>query len=372
MKVIEIINDFEIGLGNSENSQNLSMVKDTFYVMSDILYQKLSNLVPLFLGAEIPFYEVCNKYDKSDLSNKKIIMLRHGGGGDILFMKTVANYMKKVYPSITINFAIGGQYFSLVKHSYSVSEVYSLPIPLSIWQDHHFHFTFEGLIEHNYRAKFLNAYDLFFEESGFDPFNIEHEDKIPTIEISDKEKSWLEETLPIVNNPIKKIGIQYKTSSPIRTFPPYKWIEVAKSLIEKGYAVFFFGSGAEHSDIENIVKQIGSGSFNVANSGLRENIILAERMDCFIAPDSMFAHIAGALRIPLIGIYGPFHSSTRIKYFKNAVGIDLKTGCSPCFRHGHHPCPKGNPSPCFSLIAPEVIVETFEKTIEKNIFKKEN
>ena len=94
-------------------------------------------------------------------------------------------------------------------------------------------------------------------------------------------------------------------------------------------------------------------------------------MDCFIAPDSMFIHIAGALGIPVIGIYGPFHSNVRMKYFKNAVGIDIDCGCSPCFKHGHHPCPKGNPSPCFSLISEDNILDIFEKTVEEKIFNRE-
>jgi len=89
-------------------------------------------------------------------------------------------------------------------------------------------------------------------------------------------------------------------------------------------------------------------------------------MNYFIAPDSMFIHIAGAFNIPVIGIYGPFHSETRMKYLKNSVGIDMEVGCSPCYLHGHQSCPKGDPSPCFSIVTPEIILEAFNK-LEENM-----
>jgi hypothetical protein len=73
-------------------------------------------------------------------------------------------------------------------------------------------------------------------------------------------------------------------------------------------------------------------------------------MDLFISPDSAFVHIAGAFDKPQIGLYSAFPSMLRMAYFENAVGLNSVVACSPCFKHGHGPCERGNPSPCFSVI----------------------
>jgi hypothetical protein len=69
---------------------------------------------------------------------------------------------------------------------------------------------------------------------------------------------------------------------------------------------------------------------------------------------------AGALEKPLIGIYGPFPSEVRMKYFKNAIGLDSKVVCAPCYKHDFRTCIKGFPSPCFSLIDAEDILQAVD------------
>ena len=130
--------------------------------------------------------------------------------------------------------------------------------------------------------------------------------------------------------------------------------------------MYFFGTHPQESSIIYITGKLGKHSYSIVKD-LRTAIIVASMMNYFIAPDSMFIHIAGAFRIPTIGLYGPFPSALRMKYFTRSIGIDAKTNCSPCFKHSHHPCDKGDPSPCMAMIQPKHILEAFDEiTKEEN------
>jgi len=372
MKVVKIGEDCQLFDGDSPV---IKLEGGKFYIMSDILKERFSTLRPDVFNFEIPFSEVYNKYKGQPLNGKKIFMLRHGGGGDILFMMTGANVLKEMYPDMKLGVAIGSQYVPLLQGSI-VDTIHSLPIPLDVWNEYHYHLMFEGLIEDNKEAQEFNAYDLFMKEMGLDISTVLSEKKIPKLFITEEEKDKMFNENISLAYTNKKIGIQVASSSSIRNYPYYHYIKVASALIEKGYQVYFFGGGPQMGTIENLMTEIRRDSevttqiVNMANHNLRASLIVASFMDCFIAPDSMFIHIAGALDIPVIGIYGPFHSDLRMRYFKNAVGIDVDCGCSPCFQHGHFPCHKGDPSPCFSLISPELIINVFEKKIEGELWSK--
>ena len=435
MKVFQVLNDCQIIIGEEITE---TFAKGKFYISSEDYFSKISMFIGGAIGIEIPFSEIYNKYEGQDLNGKKLFAMRHGGGGDILFMLTALRELKRRYKNSSISIAIREQYNALVlkqterekerpdhidqKNSKDFKEfkppqylsrserekeslltslrtdksvktdessetsasyrcdkstpssdeninlidnIYSLPIPLDIWNQFHYHLTFENLIENNPDAKRYNAYDLFMKQAGLDIKQVSPENKIPIIELEENEKRFKIMEFPHLANKSPKVGIQIKTSSPIRTYPPYNYIKISQELVKKGYDVYLFGGMGEHALIEQLIKEIGIGGYNVAQKSLRGSIVAASMMDFFIAPDSMFIHIAGAFRIPTIGIYGPFHSETRMKYFKNSVGIDMNVGCSPCFLHGHQPCPKGDPSPCFSLVTPKIVLEAFDRLEEE-------
>ena len=410
MKVFQVLNDCQIMVGDEVTEK---FTKGKFYISSEDYFSRLSMFIGGAIGLEIPFSEVYNKYEGQDLNGKKLFAIRHGGGGDILFMLTALREIKRKYKNSNISIAIRKQYNGLVlkgaerekerpdhidqKNSKDfntpqylrrserekesvltsvetdksdeniniVDNIHSLPVPLDEWNQYHYHLTFENLIENNPDARRYNAYDLFMKQAGLDIREVPPENKIPTIEIEEGEKRFKCMEFPHLVNGKSKVGIQVQTSSPIRTYPPYNYIKIGQKLIKKGYDVYLFGGITEDSFIEQLNKEIGIGSYNVTQHSLRGSIITASMMDFFIAPDSMFIHIAGAFRIPTIGIYGPFHSESRMKYMKNSIGIDMKVGCSPCYLHGHYPCPKGDPSPCFSLITPDLVLEAFDRLEEE-------
>ena len=76
--------------------------------------------------------------------------------------------------------------------------------------------------------------------------------------------------------------------------------------------------------------------------------------DLVLCPDSSILHLAGALRVPTVGLFGPSPPQSRICHYKNAVGIweghDIPA--CPCF---YEQCPTGYS--CWERITADIIVE---------------
>jgi len=359
MKVVQVLEDCSISGGGSTA---LEFKKGLFYIISDDLHNKLKIVIGHVLGVEIPFKEIYNQYKGQDLNNRKLLALRHGGGGDILFMTTGLHELKRMYPDSSLNVAISPAYLSLVENNPNIDGVIPLPISLTEWNKYHYHIIFENIIENSFMAQEYNAYDLFMMKMGLDVKAIPPERKIPEIFINDSEIDLILKKFKGIKIGKKSIGIQAEASSPIRKYLPHNFVKVGKALINKGYELFFFGSPNQENGINYLVQQCGEGSHKVIED-LRTALVVAKHMDYFIAPDSLFIHVAGAFRIPVIGIYGPFHSDLRMKYFEQSIGINAVTNCSPCFRHGFHPCIKGDPSPCLSLITSKHILQAFDELV---------
>ena len=360
MIVVQLIEECEIRIG--EKTEDV-LKKDTFYIMSGELYFKMQALAPQALGVTIPFKEIYNPYKGQDLNNKKVLAMRHGGFGDILFLSTGLRELQAKYPEAKLDVAIGGLYFDAVKNAPYINKVMSLPLELDVWNQYHYHFQFEGIIENNPDASSYNAYDLFMQRMGLDIKKVEAYNKIPKLYFTKDEYVTVSEQFLSLKEQRKKVGIQVASSSPIRTYPIHNWVPIIEHLKQEGYDVYLFGSGNQTTPIKYIKQQCGDHIYEVVED-LRTAMVLATYMDAIIAPDSMFVHIAGALRKPLLGIYGPFPSELRMKYFNRCIGIDAQTACSPCFKHGQNPCPKGDPPPCFSLIKPSIVCDAFDKLMQ--------
>jgi len=369
MKVFQVLEDCEI---RRPNSTATKLEKDNFYISSDALLNQMKLFAPAAIGIEIPFKEIYREYNGEDLNNKSILMIRHGGGGDILFMSTGIKELYRKFPKADISVAISDQYFCLVEGESEINCTYSIPIKLSDWNNYHYHITFEGLIENNPDASKYNAYDLFMAKMGLNIKEVLPKNKIPQISLSGFKLNQIKSEISQLQDPnVKRVGIQVSSSSPVRNYPAYGLVRLAKHLIDRDFEIYLFGGKAQESLIISMVKSLGSKSFNVSSNSLSKSIHIAHYMDYFVAPDSMFVHIGAALRKPVLGIYGPFPSKSRMMYLPRCVGIDANTACSPCFIHSHNSCPRGNPSPCFSLITPEVLIAGMDRLIELNEKSKE-
>lgn len=155
------------------------------------------------------------------------------------------------------------------------------------------------------------------------------------------------------------IGLNPTCKSPLRTMPP----EYVEPLVQKitqnlDATVVLFGKTegwnqhlatlrARH--LVNFIDQIT----------LPELITAVSLMDVVIAPDSAVTHIAGALKIPCLGLFGNIHPKTRITYYPTVKAL-FPAGelpCIPCWdMPGACKRPKNEfGAKCMRLLTPERI-----------------
>lgn len=351
MRIVDCTKDF--------NRNGFEFKAGHGYVMPDDVEQQFRGVAGDCLGMSRPIETVYRPYNGEDLNGKRIFMFRFGGHGDVTYMNPIFSYLKKLYPTCFIRMASGSD--DVLYNLKEIDELYKMPFDAELLNDVQYMKMFQGIIEiPNEKNKKTHATDMFFSYLGIDSTHIPAEEKKPRIVINEEELRW-------VDQECKKIGITGKdlvvaihisTSSLIRDYPKESFKTIVDILArEENVKIVLIGQPQVHDALANYLKGNNPNVITATNYTMRQSIILVNRYNIVIAPDSCFIQIAGALDKPLIGLYGPFPSELRMKYFKNAIALEPKTACTPCFKHDFQWCIKGSPSPCFSLITPEDILE---------------
>jgi len=358
------------------------------YVCSDYIIKQIMRGHSLSMGNIEEIDKYYHKYDGQDLTNKKLLVWRSGGIGDLLFITPTLQYIKDTYPGVQIRVACSSKYLDLWHRHPLIFDGHAFPMPfdldLMLWADYHLHF--EGAIETGGRAEYIHAVDLFSEYFNLADC-IATEKRRPIVpdcdELDNKMRNILKYTMGIDVSK-KIILVQFRASAPIRTFPERRTMEIAIRLAEPGRNVIIVDHPNSASRINDYLKLMDNppGIFNGAAHvrNIRETIALIKKSALLIAPDSSLTHIAGAINIdiPTLAIYGPFPSKVRTAYYPKCVAIDAyykpngSKGCAgtPCFTHGHDACIEakrlgtGVESPCFSNIKNKTILYLAERILE--------
>jgi ADP-heptose:LPS heptosyltransferase len=370
----------------AEAVRNVSFIQNFFkeqvlkkrqkYVMGLGVYQQLhkstQNKRALLRPTKPEFSRVYRPYQGQSLEGgKSILVSRTGGIGDLLFIQPNLRYLKEKYPDCVIRFACGPQYQAMVETWDCIDELLDLPFNLSKLIQSDYHVMFEGVIERCKLAHHQNAYNLFSRWIGLD---LPDEMLIPT-----QEPKWdlVEEVEQILDDwgLAKKdyIVMQLRASSPIRTPRPEFFGELMKKLTDRGHKVVITDGKRNAEQIDEFIRDYTHNNGMVYNFAyhsqtLDYSIALTYLSKCVCATDSALNHIAASMGIPCFGIYGPFPGFIRLKTYPKAGWIDGRLPCSPCFIHGHTPCPqagKDGASPCYDQIDKDMVVKKIEELLEK-------
>ncbi len=173
-----------------------------------------------------------------------------------------------------------------------------------------------------------------------------------------------------------RVGIHPGTSSfknhEKRRWPPEKFIEFGKLLSEKeNNAVLFVFGGPEENDLKEYIKKGLEGIINVVtvNTGsIRESAAVMKFMDVFVTNDSGLMHIAAALRLPVVAIFGPTNPVWVRPWGTSYRIARLGLKCSPCFYYSPKPlqCPAGLDFKCLKDLSAEQVFSEFLSILKEN------
>lgn len=366
-----------------------TLLKNNDYIVPDIIIEmlKANRVYDKQVLRDEDFYESAEhkRYRGEDLSDKKIITFRNGGIGDLMFQLPALKEIKKKYPTSNVTLCCNQKFKELFDGMDYIDEVLNVPMLLNDVMDRDYFVNFEGLIENNPDAEEKNAYDLHNEQ-----FFIEPEEKCPELIVDKNEEQIIK---PMLRGEIRII-IAFAASVPIRSVDPQLWKNLIDSVNDERVRWYIVSTPFQNTMVEEFIKQVKNKNKIINWSKLyprsfKKLIALVNNCDCVIAPDSGLLHMAGGLKKKLIGIYGPFPSELRLKYYKNAIGLDAIEDdpikkcffargkyCS-CFQHGNGSCSMANKtmerySPCMKHDFRHILFALEKLGIKLKLLEKKN
>jgi len=124
----------------------------------------------------------------------------------------------------------------------------------------------------------------------------------------------------------------------MRRWAPEKFAGLAKRLKkELGATILLFGGPDDIEPNGIIMNLCGDDIIEVRTRSILDSVAIMQRMSLFISNDSALMHIAGALDLPTVAIFGPTNETYvhpwKTKYEIVHTGID----CRPCFYYSPKP-----------------------------------
>lgn len=141
---------------------------------------------------------------------------------------------------------------------------------------------------------------------------------------------------------------------PAKRWPARHFAALAQSLVERGRAVWLFGSGKDRDAARAIVAAVPEAGIVdlCGRTDLAAAIDLLSLAEAVVANDSGLMHVASALGRPLVALYGSSSPEHTPPLDPRARLLWLKPDCSPCFRRE---CPLGH-FKCMNDLAPQQVL----------------
>jgi ADP-heptose:LPS heptosyltransferase len=175
--------------------------------------------------------------------------------------------------------------------------------------------------------------DVFAHHAGVDL-----KDPVPKYFIKEDEIDYGETLLKNIDSRDKIILVQPFASSQKRSFDVRKVKEALVNLNNRhGIRSIVLTHDEDHMDV---LWNSLPGCRVMHNLDIREIAAVMVHCDMVLCPDSSILHLAGALGVPTVALFGPTPPQSRISHYKNAIGIwyGKDIPACPCW-YGH--CPTG-------------------------------
>ncbi|QEP43433.1 lipopolysaccharide heptosyltransferase II [Ectothiorhodospiraceae bacterium BW-2] len=146
-------------------------------------------------------------------------------------------------------------------------------------------------------------------------------------------------------------GAEY---GPAKQWPAHHFATLAQQLYDRGYQLWLLGSAKDRPNAETITALSQRPLQNLCGkTSLTEAIDLLALCHCAVSNDSGLMHIAAAVGIQVVAIYGSSSPDYTPPLTPKRTMMTLKLPCSPCFKRH---CPLGH-TDCLQRLTPHQLVE---------------
>lgn len=343
---------------------------------------------------------------------KRIVIFRLSSIGDIILSSALIRTVRKQYPDAQIDFVVKKQFASLVQYNPHINTVYTINredglVGLKTLAQKLRNQQYDVFLDihKNFRSVYVRmrcgakqtyiyrknvikrslligfgldlykparpVYQRFIDAAK--PIGVEDDGMGTEFFVPQHKQKIVDELIAEQNMQQKRIvvlcpGASFKN----KQWLPEGFTEVANRLCDnEKNAVVVIGGKAEYEVGEHIRAQSGWRVHNFCgNFDLLESAALIERASVVCANDTGMLHLAEALKIPVVGIYGPtvrqFGFYPLLSSSKVVEVEDLK--CRPCTKMGMNHCPKKHFN-CMRQITAQQVLGAIESVLQTGDFK---
>jgi heptosyltransferase-2 len=156
----------------------------------------------------------------------------------------------------------------------------------------------------------------------------------------------------------------------LKEWPIDNFIKLSKSLIEELNAfIILLGSKKDYERLKYFEQSVDEKNYIINLSGktnLLQTTAIIKNCNLFIGNDSGLLHIANALNIPSIGIFGPTSPEQVLSRMSHVIIVRNQSPCSPCYLHQPYFKIKcANNNICLKNITVEDVFKSIGKLIRK-------
>lgn len=299
-----------------------------------------------------------------DLNGQSVVICRSGGIGDLLLCTPSLHAIKQRWSSCRLHIACFDVFAPIFDHNPDVDIAGFYPLSVDVWNKATVRVWLENAIEKGYDGRHKPAIDIFAERIGIAPLI----DRKVRYFVSPEEKATALARFPKTGR--KRIGYHMEASAACRTYPPKNAGKLGAILGHKGYELVLFGSPAKPEkspDRPNLIDL----TMQQPHLSFRESAAVLSTCNALIAPDSSILHLAGALDIPAVGLFGAFEWQLRTGYAEKTFSIQGRCSAGPCFHHARNgetfpkdgPCQKSGMCDAMDEITPERVIAKMESLL---------
>lgn len=149
-----------------------------------------------------------------------------------------------------------------------------------------------------------------------------------------------------------------------KKWPADYFAQVANEKLNQDWQVVLLGSPKDKLATDEVNNKTTNKCINLAGQlALPETVAVISTASCVVSNDSGLLHVAAALDIPLIGIYGstsPDFTPPLIDKNKKAILLVDNLDCRPCFQ----PTCKFNHYKCLYEIKPDLVTNSINRLVQ--------
>ena len=119
-----------------------------------------------------------------------------------------------------------------------------------------------------------------------------------------------------------------------KNWPVHKWVALSERLVkEKGCVIALIGDKTAQSTSDLFLSEITHACFDfTGKTTIMQLAALFEKTDCVVCGDTAPLHIASAMQVPCVALFGPTDPRRHVPGDSTVQVIQHRMACAPCYK----------------------------------------